>query len=202
MYMVITASSIFRSHYGPGFEPCAGVLLRRWRHSARTGLFAVLATIAVLLLIALLAVVLARPALAGDTLAGPIPATVVRVVDGDTLEVRARIWLGQEIETVVRLLGVVAPELRGDCARERALAEQARDYLVARIDGAPVRLIEIAYGKYAGRVVADVTTPEGVGLAGLLIAAGLARAYDGGRRAGWCDDPLTLGPPETALANP
>ena len=70
---------------------------------------------------------------AAEVLSGPVPARLVRVVDGDTVVVRARIWLGQEVEIHVRLAGIDAPELRGKCARERALAVRARDFVVARI---------------------------------------------------------------------
>ncbi len=139
----------------------------------------------VLLLAALAAVVRLpglEPVRAGDVLAGPVRAQVVRVVDGDTIEVRARIWLGQDISTLVRLAGVDAPELRGGYALEKTLAVQAREYLAARIEGAEVRLVAIEYGKYAGRVVARVATPHGEDLAAGLIAAGLGRANDGGSR--------------------
>ena len=49
-------------------------------------------------------------------------------------------------------------------------------------------LRHIRYGKYAGRVVARASA-EGVNLSDALLAAGLARPYDGGTRAGWCDAP-------------
>ena len=42
-----------------------------------------------------------------------------------------------------------------------------------------------AWGKWGGRVIADVLI-DGRSLATALIEAGLARRYDGGRRAGWC----------------
>jgi micrococcal nuclease len=35
---------------------------------------------------------------AAEVLPGPIPAVVTEVVDGDTIGVRARIWLGQQIQ--------------------------------------------------------------------------------------------------------
>jgi endonuclease YncB( thermonuclease family) len=54
--------------------------------------------------------------IAGDLLEGPVTATVERVVDGDTLAVRAKIWIGHEIDVLVRLRGIDAPELRGDCS--------------------------------------------------------------------------------------
>ena len=59
----------------------------------------------------LAAMVVPAPLLAKESLAGPVPATVERVIDGDTLVVRARIWHGQEIIVRVRLANVDTPEL-------------------------------------------------------------------------------------------
>ena len=123
---------------------------------------------------------------ARQAIPGPVPARVLEVIDGDTLLVRARIWIGHEVETLVRLAGVDAPELRGRCARERDLARQARALIAARLASGGVVLRDIQYGKYAGRVVARVETAEGEDYAGLLLAAGLGRPYAGGRRASWC----------------
>ena len=58
---------------------------------------------------------------------GPIPAEILDVLDGDTIAVRATIWLGQAVETHVRLSGIDAPELRAHCAEEKEKAEAARD---------------------------------------------------------------------------
>lgn len=142
------------------------------------------------------------PTRAGDVLAGPVQAQVVRVVDGDTIEVRARIWLGQEVSTLVRLAGVDAPELKGGCALEKTLAVHARDYLEARIEGVEVRLVSIEYGKYAGRVVARVATSDGEDLAAGLIASGLARAYGGGARMAWCNEAEATGETRREPAKP
>jgi micrococcal nuclease len=127
-----------------------------------------------------------EPATAAETLPGPVPATLVEVIDGDTLRVRARIWLGQEIETAVRLAGVNAPELAGKCDTERRLAREARDSLAHALVGADLLLTDIRWDKYGGRVVATVRTGEGRDPAAALLAEGLARRYDGGRREGWC----------------
>lgn len=143
---------------------------------------------------ALAASVLAGPSSAAgpqDRLAGPVPAEVLAVIDGDTIEVRAVIWLGQVVSTRVRLAGIDAPELKGKCARERALAVQARAYLLARLEGgdrAQVRLRDIRYGKYAGRVLARVETAGGEDLGRGLMAAGLARPYAGRARVSWCEE--------------
>ncbi len=127
---------------------------------------------------------------AENTIAGPIWARVLAVVDGDTYVVRARIWLGQEVETRVRLAGVDTPELTGGCAEERRLAVLARAFVVDRIGGREITLHDIQYGKYAGRVVARVRVAGGDGLGGdlaeLLLESGYGRPYDGGRRQSWC----------------
>ena len=125
-----------------------------------------------------------------ETIPGPIPAEVLRVLDGDTIVVRARIWLGQDIETRVRLLGVDTPELNGQCETERRLARKARDLTVSLSGGGKVILSDIQYGKYAGRVVARVHAPGGEDFSGTLLRNGLGRAYDGRRRQSWCEAPL------------
>ena len=78
------------------------------------------------------------PGVAGEALPGPISAEVVEVIDGDTLAVRARIWLGQELTVRARIAGIDAPELRGRCAAERDLAVRARAFLIAAVDGHPI----------------------------------------------------------------
>ena len=128
---------------------------------------------------------------AADRLAGPVAAEVLSVVDGDTLEVRAHIWRGQDVSIRVRLAGIDAPELKGRCAREKALATAAHAFLSARLGpgggrGAEVRLRNIRYGKYGGRVLADVETALGEDLGERLVMAGLARPYGGRGRTPWC----------------
>ncbi len=123
---------------------------------------------------------------ARETLPGPVRAEVIKVHDGDTLVVRARIWLGQVVSTKVRLAGVDAPELRGRCARERRMARAARGFVMRKLAAGNVTLRDIRFGKYAGRVLARVITAEGEDLGQALIAAGLARPYHGGRRRRWC----------------
>ncbi len=123
-----------------------------------------------------------------SAIAGPVRAHLVRVVDGDTVEVLARIWPDHYVETLVRLAGIDAPELRGRCAEEIALAERAKARLAALLAGSRLLLVDIHYGKYAGRVVARVLTEDGRDVAETLLAEKLARPYAGGRRAPWCGD--------------
>lgn len=118
-----------------------------------------------------------------------VSATVVRILDGDTIAVRARIWLGQDVETSVRVLGVDTPETgpRAKCESERARGAAAKRRVAELLKpGARVTLAGVKPDKYAGRVLARVALPDGRDLAQLLIAEGLARPYAGGARGGWC----------------
>lgn len=123
--------------------------------------------------------------LAAEALDGPVAAKVERIVDGDTIEVRAAIWLGQSLIIRVRIDGVDAPEMEARCAEEKRLALAARDFLVRRLDGAQVKLTRVVYDKYGGRVRADVADTKG-DIGNALLVAGLARPYHGERREPWC----------------
>ena len=116
---------------------------------------------------------------------GPVLAHVDRIVDGDTFEASATIWLDQQISVRVRISGIDAPELRARCDSERQRAEAARDFLSKRIAGGEVKLSAVRYDKYGGRVDASVADARGdIGEA--MFRAGMARSYDGGHRDGWC----------------
>lgn len=123
---------------------------------------------------------------AAEVLPGPVPAEVLRVIDGDTLHVAAHVWLGQTVEVRVRLDGIDTPEIRGRCSSERDLAQKARAWLVAQVSGRSITLRDVQLAKFAGRVVARVVRDDGEDLSVLLLEAGLARPYSGGRRASWC----------------
>ena len=137
--------------------------------------------------VGLLAAFLASAGTAADRLAGPYPAAVERIVDGDTLSVRVTIWLQHDIRVSVRLRGIDAPELRGRCDAEKLRADAATKALARLVVDQPVTLTSIEGDKYFGRVVADVATSEGEDIAALLVAGGFARAYAGGARASWCE---------------
>jgi len=123
---------------------------------------------------------------AADHLPGPYDAAVERVVDGDTIAVRVTVWLGLELAVSVRVRGIDAPELRGDCESEKTRAADATAALARMIGDEPVTLREIEGDKYFGRVLSDVATARGEDVAAALLAAGLARPYDGGERPSWC----------------
>jgi endonuclease YncB( thermonuclease family) len=137
-------------------------------------------------LLCLVALFATAPAVAEETFHGPVVASVNAVVDGDTLDVTAHVWLGLDVTSRVRIRGIDTPELHSRCAQEKALAEQARTKLI-RLVGDSVQLSAVAWDKYGGRVDATVVNGAGADLAAAMIATGLAHPYDGkGERADWC----------------
>jgi micrococcal nuclease len=105
------------------------------------------------------------------------------VYDGDTVE----IICGAEKRTA-RLVGFDTPETKEpDCAAERALGEKATLRLRALVKSGQVRLYLQGHDKY-GRDLARLTV-AGRDVGDILVGEGLAHAYHGGQRGGWCDGP-------------
>ena len=116
--------------------------------------------------------------LAGSAWAEPIAPTAVRVVDGDTIDVDGERY---------RLVGFDTPETwKPGCAYERALGETATARLVALIgSGRVVDLVVLPGRDRYDRGLARLFV-GGADVKDVLISEGLARAYEGGRRAEWC----------------
>lgn len=136
-------------------------------------------------LIALVLTLCATAPQAADIYPGPYLAELVRVIDGDTLVLRVRLWPGLEYAGPVRLAGVDTPELRGRQDCERHAARAARDFVAQRL--AAARRVEVSgvqldkYGRPLARVWVDDDE-----LASALIRNGHGRLYAGGARGVWC----------------
>ena len=122
---------------------------------------------------------------AAQTLPGPFSFEVLQVIDGDTFRARVPIWLDQTVTVKIRLSGVDTPEMKGKCPAETARAKLARDFAVTWLQQDDLRLVNVRYGTYAGRVLATAQTAEGVTLSQALLQAELSQPYRG-RRAQWC----------------
>lgn len=122
----------------------------------------------------------APSAAASRSIAGPVQADVVRVIDGDTVLVEAMPWPDHRISTYVRLRGIDAPEMKSRCAAFRGAARLAREHLATLMAGETrVTLTAISGDKYFGRVVADLTLEDGRRPAVLLLEGGLVEPYEG-----------------------
>ncbi len=123
---------------------------------------------------------------------GPYRAEVLTVIDSDTIRVVASVWPNVQVPALIRLAGVDTPEkFRPRCAAEKERALKATAFVRGLISpGDTVWLHDVRRGKYAGRVLARVMfqRPDGsrADLSTVLLKAGWARPYDGGRKADWC----------------
>jgi endonuclease YncB( thermonuclease family) len=121
-----------------------------------------------------------------SSIAGPVAATVERVIDGDTVRVSARIWVGHTVSVSVRIAGVDAPEIfRPRCAAEKDRAREAKAFVETLLGDGDVTLHGVVNDKYGGRVVASIETAEGADVGDALLEEGLAVAEGEAER--WCD---------------
>jgi endonuclease YncB( thermonuclease family) len=121
-----------------------------------------------------------------EVMQGPMTGEVLNVLDGDTVNVKVRVWIGQEIETSLRIEGIDAPEIKGKCEKERTLAAAARQEVERLLDDNQIRIYNIRLEKYAGRVMGEAQTTQGIDIGKHMIEKGLARPYHGEKRQPWC----------------
>ena len=105
---------------------------------------------------------------------------------GDTFEARVHVWPGIDITTKVRLRGIDAAEMKARCPDERRKAEAARDALAAMLNDGDVMVARVGPDKYGGRMLADAATSTVPDIGAAMLASGLARPYNGGKRQSWC----------------
>jgi micrococcal nuclease len=115
-----------------------------------------------------------------------IPVDVLKVIDGDTVEVRAHIWLDQQVQARIRLRSIDAPELKADCPQEAALALAAKEHLSGLLHGGKAYLGDVGRDKYGGRFLGTLHTGTGRNVGEALVSTGHARLYDGRKRKSWC----------------
>ena len=110
---------------------------------------------------------------------------VTSIYDGDTIRVTIRAWPAVAGERVpVRLFGIDTPEMRDKRPRVYDLAKRAKQFSVARLRGAKrIELRQIRRDKYF-RLLAEVWV-DGLNLSDLLLKAGLAKPYYGGKKVSW-----------------
>lgn len=113
---------------------------------------------------------------------------ILRVIDGDTLEIKNECF-PKELKLSVRVREIDTPEKgsRAKCDKEAKLAEQASKFtkqFVGKNKKATFR--NIKWDKYGGRLLADVEI-NGKSLAGELVKNNYARSYDGKKKSSWCE---------------
>jgi len=119
-----------------------------------------------------------------------VPARVLYVKDGDTFRAVVTIWPDLSLETDVRIAHIDTPEKKrgSQCEAERQAGKLASDYAKSLLRRQQtVFLSKIRKGKYAGRIIAEVTLPDGRDYGSVMVKANHAIPYEGGRkRKVWC----------------
>ena len=92
--------------------------------------------------------------------------------------------IGEKIS--IRVNGIDTPENRGKCEKEKYDAQQAQQMVEDILkDAEQITLKNMERGKYF-RIAADVIV-DGENLADVLVEAGMAVRYDGGKKTHkWC----------------
>ena len=115
-------------------------------------------------------------------------AIYVQNYDGDTITFNLPSLhpiIGEKIS--IRVNGIDTPEMRGKCEKGKYDAKQAQQ-MVADIlkDAEQIILKNMERGKYF-RIAADVIA-DGENLGDILVEAGMAVRYDGGKKIyKWCE---------------
>lgn len=103
-----------------------------------------------------------------------VPATVTRVVDGDTLEVGADLGWNLTLRVSVRLAGINAIEHNMPGGRE------ATQHLATIAPpGTTVTLTSLGMDKYGGRSDGRIVRGDGVDVAARMVTDGYAAVWDG-----------------------
>lgn len=87
---------------------------------------------------------------------GPYRATVVRVIDADTIEVSVDLWPSLIQTATVRVRGIDAPETRSTCETEKALGIEAKEWVEKMYPVGEVIRIEDVEHDSLSRYVAEV----------------------------------------------
>lgn len=107
-------------------------------------------------------------------------ARQIRVVDGDTLEIRTK------TPYKVRIEGMDAPERIGaKCPEEKALAARAKARMQEMVDSGNIRIARSTRKDKWGRVLTRVYLKD-TDVARIMIRERLARPYSDAVRQSWC----------------
>lgn len=112
--------------------------------------------------------------------------TVVKVIDGDTIDVRVDLGFSIFTDTRFRLFGIDTPEKTSKIATVREIAILATNFLKNTIEGKKITIESISKDKY-GRWLAKVHFLDGATINEQLVSLGLAKSYFGDSKTnlGW-----------------
>jgi micrococcal nuclease len=111
-------------------------------------------------------------------------ARVIRVVDGDTVDLSVDLGFGVSKVMRFRVFGINAPEMRGASRiRGEVATERLRIMLAESHDGTVLVLTtkdkQEKYGRYLARIIVQTASGDILDVGERLIAEGLAISYAG-----------------------
>lgn len=128
------------------------------------------------------------------TYANPYTFNILRVIDGDTLEIEASFMpdpLPKKL--LIRIYGIDTPEKgsKAKCSKENNIANIATKFTIKTIQdakavGIPIFIELRKHDKYGGRILGDIII-NNKRLSRMLIEKGLARPYYGDKKGSWCE---------------
>jgi micrococcal nuclease len=111
---------------------------------------------------------------------------VLKVVDGDTIDVIIDLGFDVSFTSRVRLAGIDTPESRTTDAREKILGKEVKDYLTKALEGATdivIRTEKVDSSEKYGRILGWLFINRETDSLNLqLVNKGYAWAYDGGTK--------------------
>jgi len=112
--------------------------------------------------------------------------SVIKVVDGDTIDALIDLGFDISLEKRIRLAGIDTPESRTTNAKEKIMGLESKDWLKHRVENAQRILIKTElpdstekYGRIIGHLFIN---GEETSLNNQMIIDGYALAYDGGTK--------------------
>ncbi len=112
--------------------------------------------------------------------------SVIKVVDGDTIDALIDLGFDISLEKRIRLAGIDTPESRTTNAKEKIMGLESKDWLKHRVENAQRILIKTElpdstekYGRIIGHLFIN---EEETSLNNQMIIDGYALAYDGGTK--------------------
>ena len=119
---------------------------------------------------------------------GPYNADIIRVIDGDTVDVNLYVYPGQINKTRLRLALIDTPELKSKQTCERELAKKAKEFTIKFLAEGKAKVTINGMGRY-GRPLANIYI-NGYNLSSRLLDENLARKYQPIKklRNKWCEN--------------
>lgn len=116
----------------------------------------------------------------------PLPwtyhATIVRWLDGDTVDLDVKVWPEQLLRIRARLDGLNTPETRTRNLAEKAAGKAAKAYAMETCPHGSEQVIRLVKKEKYGRWLVRITLDDGRDLAGKMISLGHGKEYHGEAR--------------------